>query len=93
VLHDSEVPTLEGLLELFTGIHPQPHSPLQQSGSPAPSRSAEHQPSEKQDAAADALTAVLEFIHGLATHARDAANGSETIPEVRLLVKSVDFQV
>ncbi|KAI9432663.1 hypothetical protein H4582DRAFT_2132018 [Lactarius indigo] len=83
VSHDSEVPTLEGLLQLFAGTHPQPHNPLQQSGSPAPSqrRSAEPQPSEKQDVGADALNTVLELIHGLAARAGDASNGSETIPK------------
>ncbi|KAH9063533.1 hypothetical protein EDB87DRAFT_1707070 [Lactarius vividus] len=83
VLHDSEVPTLEGLLKLFTGIRPQLHTPLQQSSSSAPSQyhPAELQPSDKQDAATDALNAVLEFIHGLAAHAWDSANGSKTIPE------------
>ncbi|KAH9005049.1 hypothetical protein EDB86DRAFT_1709330 [Lactarius hatsudake] len=83
VLHDSEVPTLEGLLKLFTGIRPRPHGPLQQSSSPAPSQHhpTEPQLSEKQDAATDAFNAVLEFIHGLAAHACDSASGSETIPE------------
>jgi hypothetical protein len=98
VLHDSEVPTLEGL---FSRIHPrpQPHSTLQQSGSlayaPFQHRSAEPQPlsREKQDAEEDVLNAVLEFIHGLAAHPRDAANGSDAVPEVRLLVRSVVFQV
>ncbi|KAH9043335.1 hypothetical protein EDB85DRAFT_938726 [Lactarius pseudohatsudake] len=81
MLHDSEVPTLEGLLKLFTGIRPQPHSSLQQSSSAAPSQHhpAEPQPSEKQDAATDAFNAVLEFIHGLAAHACDSADG--TTPE------------
>ncbi|KAI9461963.1 hypothetical protein BJY52DRAFT_168433 [Lactarius psammicola] len=80
VLHDSEVPTLEGLLKLFTGARPQPHGPLQRSGSPAPSQHccAEPQRSEKRDPGADSLSAVLEFIHGLAAHARDTADGSET---------------
>ncbi|KAH9079316.1 hypothetical protein EDB83DRAFT_2311000 [Lactarius deliciosus] len=83
VLHDSEVPTLEGLLKLFTGIRSHPHGPLQQSSLPAPSQHhpAEPQPSERQDAATDAFNAVLEFIHGLAAHACDSANRSETIPE------------
>ncbi|KAI9446549.1 hypothetical protein H4582DRAFT_1906518 [Lactarius indigo] len=88
VLHDSEVPTLEGFLRLFTGIRPQPHDPLQQSGSststPSQHRSsgsAEPQPSEERDAAADAFNAILQFIHGLAAHALDLANRSEAIPE------------
>ena len=95
VLHDSEVPGLEGLLKLFPGTHPHAYGPLQQCGSAAPSQhcSAEPQPSEKQDVGADALNAVVEFIHGLAAHAGDAADGSETIPEVRLLVRSVDIHV
>lgn len=83
VLHDSKVSGLEDLLKLFTGIHPQPHSPPQQSSSAAPSqdRSAEPRPSEKPDAPADALNAVLDFIHGLAAHARDTADGSEIFPK------------
>jgi hypothetical protein len=83
VLSVDEVTNLEGILKLFSGARPQPHSPLQQSGSPA-LRSAVPQPEspEKHDAAADALNAVLEFFHGLAAHANDAANGSVAIPEV-----------
>jgi hypothetical protein len=99
VFLDSEVPTLESLLKLVSGIdlprRPLQRSPLQQSGSRAPfqHRSAEPQPSEKQEPEGDALNAVLEFIRGLAAHATDADNGSESIAEVRLLVRSVDFQV
>lgn len=97
VLRDSEAPTLEGLLNAFSGIQPQPqsHGLFEQSGSPAPSqrRSAEAQPSEKQGVEGDALTAFLEFIHGLAAHAGNAANESETVPKVRLLVGSVNFGV
>ncbi|KAH9056423.1 hypothetical protein EDB87DRAFT_1636869 [Lactarius vividus] len=84
VFHHGEVPTLEGLLRPYTGTHPHPHDHhLQQFGSPAASqhRSTEPQPSEKQDVETDALKAILEFIHGLAAHAKEAANGSETVPK------------
>ncbi|KAH9044852.1 hypothetical protein EDB84DRAFT_1674487 [Lactarius hengduanensis] len=80
VFHRGEVPTLEGLLRPFVGTHPHTHDPLQQSGSPVPSqhRSVEPQPYKKQDVETDALGPVLEFIHGLAAHAKEAANGAET---------------
>lgn len=97
VLRASEVTTFDSLLKLFSWAHSPPHSPLQQSCSPAPSqpRSAGPQLSEKPDAAADSLRAVLEFIHSLASHANDLANGPETIPKVRHLsfVRIVDFRV
>ncbi len=88
---DSEDPTLASLLKLFTGIHPQSPNPPQQSSSPAPSqqRSEEAQPSEREKPAADALNDILEFIHGLTAHARDASGKSETISKVRPHVKSI----
>lgn len=95
VPHGNEVATLDDLLKQFSGTHPRPYGPLLQSDSHATSRprSAEPQPSEKQDAGADALKAVLEFIHGLAAPTKDAANGTEAISKVRLFVWSVDFEV
>lgn len=84
VLSAGGVTTLDSLSKLFSGARPHPHSPLQQSGSP-PLRSAASQLSEKHDTAADALNAVLEFFHGLAAHANDAANGSVAIPETSLV--------
>ena len=87
VLRASEVTTFDGLLKLLSGARPQPHSPLQEPYSTAPSQptSAEPQPWEKQDTAADSLSVVLEFIHDLAVHAKDVTNGSETIPKARYL--------
>ncbi|KAF8269619.1 hypothetical protein EI94DRAFT_1724873 [Lactarius quietus] len=80
-LHDDEAITLDDLLKLFSGSHSQGDGLLQQIRSRAPSqpRSAEPQPSEKQDVAEDAVKAVLEFIHDLATHGKDSANVPETI--------------
>ena len=76
ILRDVEVVTFDGLLKLFSGIHLQSQSLLQQCNPPAPPlpRSTECQPSKKQDSAADAVNAVLEFLHGLAAHAKDASN-------------------
>ena len=95
--HDSEVPTVEGLLKRLSRIHArsQRQCPLQQSGSHVSShhRTAGPQPLEKQNPEEDALNAVLEFIHGFTAHARDTTNVSETITEVRLLVSSVNFHV
>jgi len=95
LLHDNEVTTLDGLLRLFAGAHPELHSPLGRYGSPAPAppRSTETQPSEKPDAAVDPVSAVLEFLHGLATHAKDAASESETTAKVRLFISSVYFHI
>ncbi|KAH9003665.1 hypothetical protein EDB86DRAFT_2264754 [Lactarius hatsudake] len=83
VFHRGEVPTLEGLLRPFAGTHPHPHphDPRRLSGLPVPApqhRFVEPQPSKKEDVETDALSAVLEFIHGLAAHAKEAANGAET---------------
>ncbi|KAH8982231.1 hypothetical protein EDB92DRAFT_131021 [Lactarius akahatsu] len=36
---------------------------------------------ETHDVKTDALSAVLEFIHGFAAHAKEATNGAETVPE------------
>ena len=93
VLRDNEVANFDVLFKLFSGVHPQSQSPLQQSKSPAPpqSRSVEPQLSEKQDSAADSVNAVLDFLRGLAAHAKDVASGSETISKVRLFVGSVEF--
>jgi hypothetical protein len=57
-------------------------------------RSAQPQPSEKQSAVADALSAVMEFILDLAALAKDAANGLGTVllltfwPNMRFTAKS-----
>ena len=93
VLRDNKVVAFNGLLKLFSGIHLQPQSLLQQSSSPAPPlpRSTERQPSKKQDSAADAVNAILEFLHGLATHTKDAANESENISKVRLFSGVLTF--
>ena len=95
VLHDGEVPTLEGLLGLFTGDHARlhPHGPLEHSAQPAPIQQhpAEPTPAEKQDVEGDPFDAVLEFIHSLAAHSKETVNESETITKVRLLVRSVNF--
>ena len=80
VFHGNEVATFDGLLKLFSGILPRPQS-----------RSVEPQPSEEQDLAADSVDAVLEFLHNFAAHAKDAANGPEDIPKVRLFTKNVEF--
>jgi hypothetical protein len=93
MFHDNEDATLDDLLKLFSGTRPRSNGPLQRFGPPAASqpRSAEPQPAEKQDEGADALSAILEFIRGLAGHTKDTAEGSEAISKVRLFVRSVDF--
>ena len=94
LLRDTDVVTFDGLLKLISGTHPQFQSQLRQSSSPAPPqpRSIERQPSEEQDLAADAVNAVLEFLHGLAAHSKNAANESETISKVRLLSGVLSFR-
>ena len=86
VHHDSEVATFGDLLKLLSGTQPQPSSPLEQSDLPAPPqpRPVESQPPEKRDAAADAVSVLLEFIHGLTAHAKD--DESETVSKVCLLI-------
>lgn len=81
MFHDNEDATLDDLLKLFSGTRPRSNGPLQRFGPPAASqpRSAEPQPAEKQDEGADALSAILEFIRGLAGHTKDTAEGSEAI--------------
>lgn len=93
VFHRGEVPTLEGLLRPFSGTHPHPHDPLQQSGSPVPSHhhSVEPQPSKKQDVGTDPLSAVLEFIHGLAAHSKEASNGGAQDVETDALSAVLEF--
>jgi hypothetical protein len=95
MLPGNEVARLDDLLKLFSGTHPQPHGPPEQFGSLAACkpRSAEPQSSEKQDGGADALNGLFEFLHGLAAHTKEATNGTEAMPKVRLFVLSVDFQV
>ena len=88
----NEVATLDDLLKLFTGTHSRP-GPLQQSGPPAIPQTRSVEPQEKEDAGADALNAVAEFLHSLSAHSKDAADASEAISEVRLSVVLALIQV
>ena len=93
VSRGSEVATFDDLLKLFSGTHPRYSGPLQQSGPPAIAQPRSVEPQEKEGAGADALNAVLEFLHSLSAHSKDAADASEAISKVRLSVVLTSIQV